>query len=112
MPDKDWSYHNHRDCNINNYELAIKNLSKKGITCFRTGSITKDKLKFSNSKIIDYANNNDRSDFLDIYLGAKCYMSVYSECGITVIPELFERPIVYTNWPGLSIYLLLIQILL
>ena len=103
MPDKDWSYHNHRDCNINNYELAIKNLSKKGITCFRTGSITKDKLKFSNSKIIDYANNNDRSDFLDIYLGAKCYMSVYSECGITVIPELFDRPVVYTNWPGLNI---------
>ena len=29
MPDKDWSYHNHRDCNINNYELAIKKFEQK-----------------------------------------------------------------------------------
>jgi len=103
IPNKDWSYHNHRDSDINNYEKAIKNLNKKGFVCFRTGSETKDKLSFKNEKIIDYANSNDQNDFLDIYLGAKCFMSVYSNCGITVIPELFDRPIVYTNWPDLSI---------
>ncbi len=103
MPNKDWSYHDHRDCNINNYEQAIKNLDKKGFVCFRTGTATKEKINFKNDRIVDYANSKDQNDFLDIYLGAKCFMSVYSECGITAIPELFDRPIVYTNWPGLNI---------
>ena len=102
-PKIDWSYHNHRNCDINNYKLAIDNLANKGFVCFRTGSKTNKELDFKNNKIIDYANSTERSDFLDIYLGAKCYMSVYSEGGLTVIPETYNRPIVYTNWPGLNI---------
>ena len=43
-------------------------MSAKNFVCFGMGAAVKEKLKCSNSKIIDYANSGDRSDLLDIYL--------------------------------------------
>ena len=99
---KNWDYHNFRDSNIDNYLLAIEYLTNKGHYCFRMGSKVKKKIVSENTKIIDYASSNYQSDLLDIYLGSKCLMAVYSESGISVIPEVFNRPIVYVNWPALN----------
>ncbi len=98
----DWEYHNFRNSNIDNYLLAIKYLANKGHSCFRMGSKVEKKLVTDNPKIIDYASSEFQSDFLDIYLGSKCLMAVYSESGISIIPEVFNRPIVYVNWPALN----------
>lgn len=99
---RDWSYHDFRDSNIESYFPAIEEMSNKNILFFRMGLGTKNKLKYSNSKVIDYANSSDRSDLLDIYLSSKCFFFIGSESGITILPETFNRPIVYLNWPGID----------
>ena len=99
---KDWNYHNFRNSNIDNYLLAIEYLTKKGHQCLRMGSKVEKKIQTANPKILDYAVSSAQSDFLDVYLGSKCLMAVYSESGISIIPEVFNRPIVYVNWPALN----------
>ncbi len=98
----DWSYHNFRDSNIDNYLPAMESLTNKGFSCLRMGSKVEKGIKTNNSKIIDYAMSKSQSDFLDIFLASKCFMAVYSESGISVIPEIFNRPIVYVNWPAIN----------
>ena len=90
-------YHNYRDCDIQYYNLAAEYLSNQGYYVIRMGAIVKNKLISNNIKIIDYATNGMRSDFMDIYLGAKCYFCISSSLGWDGIPEIFRRPIVYTN---------------
>ena len=54
----------------------------------------------NNPKIIDYANSNLRSDFMDIYLAAKCYFCVSSTAyGFSDLASLFAKPIVNMNLP-------------
>jgi putative glycosyltransferase (TIGR04372 family) len=93
----DWNYHNYRDCNIDNYKLVSEYLANQGYFVFRMGSIVKEKFVSNNTRIIDYATNGFRNDFLDIYLGAKCHFCISSSLGWDAIPEIFKRPIVYTN---------------
>ena len=97
-----WSYHNFRDCNIETYSMAVNNLTNKNLFCLRMGSKVLNKLSYSNSKIIDYANSKEQSDLLDIYLASKCYFAIYSDAGLAVIPEMFGKPIVFVNWPALN----------
>ena len=39
-----------------------------------------------------------RTDFLDIYLSAKCKFIICSDTGISFPAEVFKRPLVYVNW--------------
>jgi len=94
----DWSYHNYRDSVIHNYVPAIEALTERGYYGIRMGAIVKDKIISSKREIIDYAANGSRTDFMDIYLGAKCRFAIYSNTGIAIVPELFKRPMVYTNF--------------
>jgi len=97
-----WSYHNFRDCDIETYSIAIKNLTNKSLFCLRMGSKVLNKISYANSKIIDYANSKEQSDLLDIYLASKCYFAIYSDAGLAAIPEMFGKPIVFVNWPALN----------
>ena len=97
---KDWSYHDFRDSNIDTYLPAMEHFTKLGYPCFRMGSKVEKKIETNNNNIIDYASSSSQSDFLDVYIASKCFMAVYSESGISVIPEVFDRPIVYVNWPA------------
>lgn len=99
---KDWSYHNFRNSNISDYMLAINEFAKVGHHCLRMGSVVEKQLNINDTKIIDYANSEYQSDFLDVYLASRCLMAIYSESGISVVPEVFDRPIVYVNWPALN----------
>ena len=38
-----------------------------------------------------------RSDFMDIYFGAKCHFFIGVGTGIDAIPDIFRRPILYVN---------------
>ena len=46
----------------------------------------------NNPKIIDYANSNLRSDFMDIYLGAKCSFCITTDTGFQDLPLIFRKP--------------------
>lgn len=95
LSDPGYDYHSYRDCDINNYIYTATKLSELGYTVFRMGAKVKNKLITSNPKIIDYASNGMRSEFMDIYLGAKCYFSISTSSGWDSIPYIFRRPIVY-----------------
>ena len=70
-PEKDWNYHNCRDSDIQNYVLAAEELADRGYFVIRMGAKVKAAMKTAHPKIIDYATNGIRSDFMDIYLGSK-----------------------------------------
>ena len=101
FPKKNWTYHDYRDSNINNYILAIEELTKKNLFGIRMGQIVKDDYQTSNKKIIDYSKSKIKSDFLDVYISAKCKFFICSDCGISSFPEAFKIPTVYTNWTAL-----------
>ncbi len=100
-PKISWSYHDHRDSSIGNYVPAVEGLVRRGYSAVRMGAVVKEKLSVTDPDIIDYAGNGRRTDLLDIYLGAKCEFFIASETGISIVPEIFHRPVVYTNWTPL-----------
>lgn len=101
---KNWGYHDYRDTSIKNYLLAIESYLKR-VKCkaVRMGAVVGEKLVTDNPNIIDYASNGKRTDFLDIYLGARCKFFVGTDCGITIVPEAFKRPVVYANWVSIQL---------
>lgn len=100
--DKNWDYHDYRDSDISNYVIAAEEMARRGYYSIRMGAVAKDALGVANPKIIDYAKNY-RSDFLDIFLSAKCKFFLCSTGGINAVPRIFRRPIAYVNFIPLGI---------
>jgi len=48
--------------------------------------------------IIDYATNGMRSDFMDVYLGAKCTFCISNGTGYDAVPQIFRKPILYIDY--------------
>jgi putative glycosyltransferase (TIGR04372 family) len=94
----DWSYHSHRDSDIQNYTMAAEELADCGYFVIRMGVKVREAMKTAHLRIIDYATNGMRSDFMDIYLGAKCEFCISVGTGFDSIPSIFRRPIVYVNY--------------
>ena len=94
---KDWSYHNFRDTDISNYVLAAEALADRGYYVIRMGAMVHGVMTSTHSKIIDYATNGMRNDFMDIYLGAKCAFCISVGTGFDAVPIIFRRPIAYVN---------------
>ena len=94
-PYKDWSYHNVRNQDVDNYLLALEEVVKRGYYVFRVGGTPlSKKLTTSNPKIIDYTHSNLRNDFLDVYLPAKCDFCISTGSGVDSIVQIFRKPIV------------------
>ena len=100
-PNRNWDYHDFRDANIENYLKSINYLTEKKLFAFRMGSVVEKALETSNPKIIDFHRSKIKSDFMDIFLGMRCSFYICTESGISTIPEVFQKPIVYTNLPTL-----------
>ena len=92
-----YGFHNFRNCDIENFKLACNFLSGENIYVFRMGSKVKKKITYASNKIIDYATNGMRTDFLDIFLGSECLFWLTTGSGIDNMSKLFRRPILYTN---------------
>jgi putative glycosyltransferase (TIGR04372 family) len=104
-PDLNTSYHDYRNTEIDNYILAVEEMANRGYYAIRMGSTVKKSLASHNPKIIDYATNGQRTDFMDIYLGAKCHFFISCQTGIDAIPTIFRRPILYVNTAPLELAL-------
>ncbi|MDP7196311.1 MAG: TIGR04372 family glycosyltransferase [SAR202 cluster bacterium] len=101
---RDWNYHNYRDGDIDNYVLAAEELARRGYYVFRMGINVLKPLKSSNPKVIDYANLGIRSNFMDIYLGAKCSFCLSADSGFEHVPTSFRRPLCGRHVPLAFIY--------
>lgn len=93
----DWTYHNYRDSDVQNYVLAAKELADRGYFVIRMGAKVRESIKIDSPKVIDYATNGMRSDFMDVYLGEKCIFCISVGTGFDAVPYIFRRPIVYVN---------------
>lgn len=97
FPGREWRYHNYRDCSVHNSVPAVQELARRGYCAVRMGSIVKEALKISDPKIIDYAANGSRTDFMDIFLCARCRFFIGAAGGLNAMPRIYRRPIAFTN---------------
>lgn len=97
FPNKDYSYHDYRNVKITNYLEACNFLTSKGIKVIRMGKNVYDKFETNNKMIIDYANHQERNDFMDIYLSANCYFWITVGSGIDASSYVFQKPVLNTN---------------
>jgi putative glycosyltransferase (TIGR04372 family) len=95
-PDLDMSYHDYRDSSISNFLPAAKELVQRGYYVVRTGAVVKYPISEPIPGVIDYATSN-RSEFMDIYLGANCSFYLGDSCGYHAIPMIFRRPLAIVN---------------
>ena len=84
VPNRDFSYHNYRDSNIDTYEKVAAALAEKGYWVFRVGKVVEYPLSIEHSRIVDYASSSDRSDLLDIWLMANCHFAISTSAGLDV----------------------------
>ena len=94
---RNWDYHNYRDSDIDTYEDAAFTLAEKGYWVFRMGKIVNKPFKVRHPRIFDYANSNQKSDFLDIWILANCSFGISTGVGLDYVAVAFRKPIVYVN---------------
>jgi len=87
----------HRDSDIKTYVAAAEALAEMGYTVFRMGAIVKEPLISKHPRVIDYATNGMRTEFLDIFLGAHCTFAVSTGSGWDEVSQVFRRPVSYLN---------------
>ncbi len=90
-PERNWDYHSYRSTAIHSYLPAMEELARRGYAAFRVGAVVQTPLRSTHPRIIDYATNG-RTEFLDIYLGARCHFGLGDPSGILCIPMIFRRP--------------------
>jgi putative glycosyltransferase (TIGR04372 family) len=96
--ERDWSYHDFRDTQIESYRAAAVALAERGYWVFRMGKVVQSQFSVEHPHVVDYANSAYRSDFLDIWLMANCYFTISTGLGLDSIADIFRRPIVFVNY--------------
>lgn len=96
-PDQSWSYHDHRNANVLAYEKAALYLAEKGYMVFRMGKCVNQKFSPSHPNIVDYANSEWRSDFMDIFLSANCFFCISTCTGLDCVSQIFRKHVLMTN---------------
>jgi len=74
-------------------------LIAQGYYVIRMGKFVKEKFSINHPQVIDYANHDLRSDFMDIYLSAHCFFFISPRTGIDAVAQIFRRPLLLTNFP-------------
>ncbi|NBQ44730.1 MAG: TIGR04372 family glycosyltransferase [Actinobacteria bacterium] len=98
------SYHDFRNCDIDDSVMGAEALAERGLFVIRMGSIVEKPLVSKNPKIIDYANSKFQSEFMDVFLGARCEFCVSDGLGYYAIPAAFRRPNAYVNFTPFHIF--------
>lgn len=87
-----------RNSNIDNYLELINFFKSKGFKIFRMGLKANKRLKNSdNVNIIDYAFADFNSREFDYFLAKNCKFHISGGGGFTQVPNLFDKPCLYTN---------------
>ena len=92
-----WSYHNYRDSNIEHYVPPIKWLVDQGVWVLRMGKIMERPIPTEHFRIVDYAFDPSRSDFLDIWLFANCTGCISTGTGLDAISCVYGIPNLFLN---------------
>ena len=95
-PNYDWSYHDYRNWDFDDYKKTLEYATKKYFT-IRVGNIIEKSSKFKNKNFFEYANSNLVTDELDVYLIYSCKFYVGAGTGIDKVARLFNKPTLYIN---------------
>jgi putative glycosyltransferase (TIGR04372 family) len=102
FPEQNYSYHDYRDTDINDYRLLCESLVSCGLKVLRMGKFMAKEIDFANTDIIDYASSSLRSDFLDIYLPSNSKFMISNGSGLDATASMFRKPNLYVNYPNIS----------
>lgn len=95
----DLTHNSFRDYDVSNFIEASEFLANKGFYVFRMGRSVEKKFSSNNPKLIDYANSDIRSDFLDVYIANKCEFCVSTGFGLDAIPYVLGKPMAILSVP-------------
>ena len=90
-----------RDDDIDTYGMAIESIVKRGGWVIRMGGPSMTPLP-PMPQVIDYAHSGARSDWMDVFLWARCRFFIGTVSGPAWVPPTFGVPCVATNWTFLS----------
>jgi len=97
----DEALHSFRNCNVDNYLLAVSELTRRGLWCIRMGRASPRRLAPMEG-VIDYAHLDASSDWMDVFLCATCKFFLGSASGLSEVATLFDRPCALANLAPLS----------
>lgn len=81
-----------RNVDPSNYVKSLEYLTGLGYYIIRMGKNIKKPFPFKNDKFIDYAVSDERNDFLDIWLTAKCFFIYGPGGGLLDMSTAFNKP--------------------
>ena len=91
-----------RNSDITTYRLAIESIVARGGWVIRMGDPSMKPLP-PMSHVIDYIHSEFRSDWMDVFLWARCRFFIGTNSGPIVVPPTFGVPCVITNWTSLGL---------
>jgi putative glycosyltransferase (TIGR04372 family) len=92
----DWTLMEIRNSSISNYLPAAETLTRLGYNAVRSGKYVAEPITCANPKVIDYSTKF-QSDFMDLYLSARCAFFLGQANGLATLPLIFRRPVAFTN---------------
>jgi putative glycosyltransferase (TIGR04372 family) len=97
----DEQFHSFRNAKIDTFILSMKSITEEGGWSIRMGDPTMAKLpKLLN--VIDYAHSEYKSDFMDVFLSARCRFFIGTASGLCSLTSVFGIPRALTNLAPLS----------
>src|SRR3546814_3430723 len=90
-----------RDARIADYRPAIEYLTASGGYVVRLGDRSMTRAE-PQAGLVDYPFTEAKSDWMDIYLAARCRFHDGTSSGMSFVPLLFGRPALLTNWIPLA----------
>jgi len=96
-PGYNWRLSYYRNTDVKTFVPAARELARLGYTVFRMGSVVAEPLEDAGPGVIDYASSTARSDFLDVYLAARCRFWLGTPSGLNTIPISFRKPVAHVN---------------
>jgi putative glycosyltransferase (TIGR04372 family) len=91
------SIHDYRNADIDDFVKACDALTELGYYVIRMGAVVNKPINTKNKMIIDYAFNNLRTDFMDIYLASQCEFCLTTGTGFDGTTLMFRKPNIYVN---------------
>lgn len=97
LDEDETSKHRHTNADVLTYLPAVARIVARGGWVVRMGDRSMKQLP-SLERVIDYAHNPGRSDWMDVFLAAECRFFLGSTSGLFTLPFVFGRPVALANW--------------
>jgi putative glycosyltransferase (TIGR04372 family) len=88
--------HNIRNFSVQSLLPAIEYITEKGMYGLRMGVVANERVMNENPRVIDYALDY-RTEFGDVYLTTHCKFFLAGTTGLSVLPIVFDIPVIATN---------------